>query len=102
MAIRRSRTLPKSARVTSVIVSKDRGGRYFVSLQCEDEVAPKVELGIDLGLSHFAVFSSGEKFESQRFFVRHERRLATLRRRFARKKKGSNRSAKARLKLVQF
>lgn len=35
LAIRWSRTIPKAAKVTTVTVSKDAAGRYFVSLLCD-------------------------------------------------------------------
>ncbi len=63
--IRWSRTLPKVAKLTTAAVSKDSAGRYHVSMLCDDSVAlkPKVsdKVGIDLGLTHFAIFSTGEK-----------------------------------------
>ena len=51
LAIRFSRTIPKAAKVTTVTVSKDPAGRYFVSMLCDDSVAamPNVpgKVGID-------------------------------------------------------
>ncbi|MFG2441124.1 RNA-guided endonuclease InsQ/TnpB family protein [Streptomyces sp. NPDC048508] len=58
--VRWSRALP------SVAVIKDSAGRYFGSFTVNsspDEALPPVssEVGIDLGLTHFAVLSNGEK-----------------------------------------
>jgi putative transposase len=39
--IRWSRQIPKAAKVTTVTVSKDTAGRYFISLLCDDAVAAK-------------------------------------------------------------
>ena len=104
--IRWSRQIPKAARVTTVTVSKDTAGRYFVSLLCDDTVVPKVAvqgtIGVDLGLSHFAVLSTGEKIAAPNTFRRHELKLARLQRRLARKQKGSARRAKARLKVARL
>ncbi|SFP54165.1 putative transposase [Nitrosomonas cryotolerans] len=62
--IRWSRALPKGAKLTTATVSKDSAGRYHVSMFCDDSVAlkPKVsgKIGIDLGLTHFAILSTGE------------------------------------------
>jgi len=81
-------------------VSKDRAGRYFVSLLCDDAVAAKPvaagKVGIDLGLTHFAILSSGEKIKTPKHFRTNEQKLATLSRRLAKKQKGSNGRAKAR------
>jgi putative transposase len=106
LKIRFSRTLPKAAKVTTVTVSKDAAGRYFVSMLCDDAVAvlPKVEaaVGVDLGLSHFAVFSTGEKVAAPNVFRRNEKKLAKLQRRLAKKKKGSRNRTKARVKVARL
>ncbi len=106
LAIRWSRTIPKAAKVTTVTVSKDAAGRYFVSLLCDDTVSPKPEVtgkvGIDLGLTHFAILSTGEKVAAPNTFRRHEKKLAKLQRRLAKKTKGSNRREKAKLKVARL
>ena len=85
LPIRWSRQIPKAAKVTTVTVSKDAAGRYFVSLLCDDVVAQQAPVsngvGIDLGLAHFATLSSGEKINAPEVFRRHEARLAQLQRR---------------------
>lgn len=104
--IRWSRQIPKAAKVTTVTVSKDSAGRYFISLLCDDVVAAKAnaqnKIGIDLGLSHFATLSTGEKVAAPNIFRKNEAKLATLQRRLAKKQKGSNRRAKAKLKVARL
>lgn len=106
LAIRWSRQIPKAAKVTTVTVSKDSAGRYFVSLLCDDTVSPKPEVtgkvGIDLGLTHFAILSTGEKVAAPNTFRRYEKKLAKLQRRLAKKTKGSNRREKAKLKVARL
>ena len=106
LAIRWSRQIPKAAKVTTVTVSKDTAGRYFVSLLCDDAVAAKHEVsgkvGIDLGLSHFAILSTGEKVAAPNTFRKNEAKLAKLQRRLSKKQKGSNRRAKAKLKVARL
>jgi putative transposase len=106
LAIRWSRTIPKAAKVTTVTVSRDTAGRYFVSLLCDDAVAAKPaaqgKVGIDLGLTHFAILSTGEKVAAPNTFRRYEKKLAKLQRRLAKKTKGSNRRKKARLKVAKL
>ncbi|WP_344977663.1 RNA-guided endonuclease InsQ/TnpB family protein, partial [Salinactinospora qingdaonensis] len=65
--VRWSRTLPSAP--SSVTVVKDSAGRYFASFVVDtgrDETLPESEsaVGIDLGLSHFAVLSEGTKIEA--------------------------------------
>lgn len=104
--IRWSRQIPKAAKVTTVTVSKDAAGRYFVSMLCDDAVASKPEssakVGIDLGLTHFAILSTGEKVAAPNIFRKNEAKLAKLQRRLAKKAKGSNRRNKARLKVAKL
>ncbi len=104
--IRWSRQIPQGAKVTTVTVSKDAVGRYFVSLLCDDVVSAKPEVaqvvGIDLGLTHFAILSDGEKIPAPNAFRKHEKKLAKLQRRLARKKKGSKNRTKARLKVAKL
>jgi putative transposase len=106
LAIRWSRTIPQGAKVTTVTVSKDTAGRYHVSMLCDDVVAarPKAQsqVGIDLGLTHFAILSTGEKIAAPNAFRKNEARLARLQRRLAKKQKGSANRKKAKLKVARM
>lgn len=99
-----SRELPSTP--TSVTVIKDAADRYFASFVVQtnaDEVLPETtpEVGIDLGLSHFAVLSDGTKITNPRFLRRAERKLKRTQRALSRKTKGSNNRAKARRKVAR-
>ena len=104
--IRWSRPIPKAAKITTVTVSKDTAGHYFVSLLCDDMVAAKPEVagkvGIDLGLTHFAILSTGEKVAAPNTFRKNQAKLAKLQRRLAKKTNGSNRRKKAKLKVAKL
>ena len=106
LSIRWSRALPKGAKPTSVIASKDAAGRYHVSILCDDAVPAKAkaigEVGIDLGLTHFATLSTGEKIAAPNTFRKYENKLAKLQRQLAKKQKGSARRAKAKLKVAKL
>jgi putative transposase len=106
LAIRWSRTVPKGAKVTTVTVSKDTAGRYHVSILCDDVVSarPAVagKIGIDLGLTHFAILSTGEKIAAPNVFRKNEAKLAKLSRRLAKKQKGSANRKKAKLKVARM
>jgi putative transposase len=81
---------------TTVTITKDRSGRYFVSL-CLDEpaklVLPKTgkQVGIDLGISRLATLSDGTRIANPRHTMRHARKLARLQRVLSRRVKGSGR-----------
>lgn len=104
--IRFSRTIPKAAIVTTVTVSKDTANRFFVSMLCTDEAGAKSKaagkVGIDLGLTHFAILSTGEKVASPNTFRKNEASLARLQRRLAKKQKDSANRRKARLKVARL
>lgn len=99
-----SRDLPSPP--SSVTVVKDAAGRYFASFVVEtdaSEVLPETvpEVGIDLGLSHFAVLSDGTKIANPRFLRRAERRLRKAQHALSRKSKGSANREKARVKVAR-
>lgn len=104
--IRWSRTLPKAAKLTTVTVSKDAAGRYFVSMLCDDTVQAKPEvigkIGIDLGLTHFSILSTGEKIAAPNIFRKNEAHLAKLQRRMEKKQKGSANRFKAKRKVARL
>lgn len=104
VAVRWSRQLP--AAPSSVTVIKDSAGRYFASFVVETgpcEALPEVdtEVGIDLGLTHFAVLSDGRKVRSPRFFRRAERKLRKAQQALARKEMGSSNRQKAVMRLAK-
>ena len=103
--IRWSRTIPKAAKLSTVTISRDPAGRYFASLLCEDAVEPmpkaQGQIGIDLGLTHFAIFSTGEKVAAPKTFRREESRLGKWQRRLARAKLGSRNRAKLKVKVAR-
>jgi len=106
LAMRFSRTIPKAAKITTVTVSKDTAGRYFVSFLCEDAVSQKApvnsQIGIDLGLTHFAILSNGEKIAPPKILRQNETKLVKLQRRLSKKQKGSSNRAKAKLKVARL
>jgi putative transposase len=102
--IKWSRDLPSVP--TSLTITKDCAGRYFVSFVVEIEPEQlKVinkSVGIDLGLTHFAITSDGVKFDNPRFLQRDLERLAKAQRKYAKTQKGSSNREKARLKVARI
>ncbi|MEV0898624.1 transposase [Actinoplanes sp. NPDC049802] len=104
LPVRWSRTLPSDP--SSVTIIKDAAGRYFASFVVtigEDETLPPVdsEIGIDLGLTHFAVMSDGTKVTAPKFLRRAARKLKRSQQALSRKQKGSNRRKKAVIKVAR-
>jgi putative transposase len=103
LAIRWSREL--ACEPSTVTVSKDSAGRYFVSCLCEFDpkalpVTPKM-VGIDLGLKDLFVTSDGHRTGNPRHTAKHAARLAKAQRTLSKKKLGSSNRAKARQKVAR-
>ncbi|MEU5935150.1 transposase [Micromonospora sp. NPDC047187] len=104
LAVRWSRTLPSDP--SSVAIIRDAAGRYFASFVVTvdaHETLPPVdaEVGIDLGLTHFAVLSDGTKVAAPKFLRRAARKLKRLQQDLSRKQKDSNRRKTAVVKVAR-
>jgi putative transposase len=88
-------------KMKTVTVSLCPSGKYFASMLFDDglpEVEPSTEgkaVGIDLGLTHFAITSDGSKFDNPRVLRKHSANLKRKQQKLSRKTKGSNRRKKA-------
>ena len=83
--------------IKSATISQTATGQYYISLLCEQETSALPEtnqsVGIDLGVTTFAVLSDGRKMDNQRFTAQMERKLEREQRKLSRraliaKKKG--------------
>ncbi|MEV6369106.1 transposase [Micromonospora musae] len=104
LQVRWSRSLPSDP--SSVAIIRDAAGRYFASFvvqTTEDESLPPVafEVGIDLGLTHFAVMSDGTKVAAPKFLRRAARKLKRLQQDLSRKQRGSQNRKKAVVKVAR-
>jgi putative transposase len=105
LAIVWHRPLPKGAKPSSITVSRDSAGRYFVSILVREAIKPlpitPKMVGLDLGLTSFVVTSDGEDIANPKYYRRDEKKLAKAQRRHARKKKGSKNREKARKQVAR-
>ena len=103
LAIKWSRQLPSDP--TTVTVSKDQAGRYFVSCLCEFEptLLPITDkkVVIDVGIKDLFVTSDGIKSGNPRHTAQHAAKLAKYQRRLAKKKFGSKNRMKAKRKVAR-
>ncbi|MFY1699343.1 RNA-guided endonuclease InsQ/TnpB family protein [Solwaraspora sp. WMMA2101] len=101
-----SRPLPAGVSPSTVTVSQDPAGRWFVSLLCDDRIEPAPAssdaVGVDAGLDSLFTLSTGEKVANPRHERRDRDRLARAQRNLARKVKGSANRARARLKVARI
>lgn len=89
-------------RIKTITISRTPTGKYYASILVDTGVTlpnkPEVSdnaIGIDLGITHFAIISDGTKIDNGRFYKNGLQRLRVLQKRAARKKKGSNNRKKA-------
>ena len=97
---------PATVDPTTVTVSRDPDGRWFVTLHADvPEPAPLPctgeTVGVDLGLTDFLVLSTGERIPHPRHMDRYEKRLKRYQRILARKQRGSKNRAKAKRKVAR-
>jgi putative transposase len=86
-------------------VSRNSTGKFYISILVDDgkELLNKTSfdenstLGIDVGLTHFAISSNGEKIDNPKYLKNSMQRLNILQKRMSKKQKGSKNRAKARL-----
>jgi putative transposase len=102
-----SRPLPEGVSPSTVTVSQDAAGRWFVSMLCDDPgirhlPATDAAVGIDAGLDHLLTLSTGEKIANPRHERRDRAALAKAQRRLAKKEKGSANRVKARRRVARI
>ena len=65
--------------IKSATVSRHSSGKYYISLLCKEEISelPKTNsaIGIDLGITDFAILSDGQKIDNNRFTSKMEKKL---------------------------
>jgi putative transposase len=94
-------------KVKTVTISKNSSNQYFAAILFDDgkdKPEPSTDgkaIGIDLGLSHFAVTSDGSKFDNPRILTLHGKNLKLKQQQLSRKQKDSNNRNKARKKVAR-
>ena len=78
-----------NGRILNATIRKNPSGKFFVSILCEEEVPelPKtgLEIGIDLGITDFAILSNGQKIDNNRFTSKMEKILKREQRKLSRR-----------------
>ena len=96
-----------SGRILSITISKTKSNKFFASI-CVTEFEPEQfektnqNVGIDLGLKEFAIFSTSEKINNPRFFKESQKKLAKMQRKLSKKVFKSNNYFKYKIKVTNF
>lgn len=92
--------------IRSCTFSKNKVNQYFVSVLVKEDIEQKQNtgrsIGIDLGLSNFAIFSDGQKIDNPRWFRESQAKLKRAQQHLSRKQKGSHRREKQKLKVAKL
>ena len=93
-------------KIYNATISRDVVGRYYVSISAEVYIPcferTNQNVGIDLGLKDFAIFSNGDRLNNPRVLKHLEDKYRRLSKSFSRKVKGSSNYRKARIRLARF
>lgn len=106
---------PIEGNIRTVTITKNCAEQYYASVmfmlkdiasQKDGKEKPKPStgekaIGIDLGLTHFAITSDSQKFDNPRWLKKHEANLKVKQQQLSRKQKGSNNRNKSRLKVAK-
>jgi putative transposase len=89
-----------------VIVSREPDGRWYVTFTIDTDAPEPLQktgrvVGVDLGVTNFAVTSAGDRIANPRHLERKASRLARYQRRLARCRQGSANWKKAKLKVAR-
>ena len=93
-------------KIYNITISKSSSGKYYASISAE-VYTPCFEktnqnVGIDLGLKDFAIFSNGEKLDNLKFFIHAQKKLAKMQRKLSKKIFGSKNYQKYKIKVAKF
>ena len=75
--------------IKSATISRHASGKYYISLLCKEEIneLPKTNsaIGIDLGITDFAILSDGQKIDNHKFTSKMEKKLKREQRKLSRR-----------------
>ena len=93
-------------KIYNITISKTTSGKYYASISAEVNITAfektNQNIGIDLGLKDFVIFSSGIKIDNPRILKGLEFKYRRLAKSLSRKVYNSSNYIKAKLKLARF
>ena len=93
-------------RIINATISKSSTNKYYVAIITETNIEPKTikesSIGIDLGITHFAILSNGEKIENPKYLKNTLDKLAREQRKLSKKQQFSNNWYKQKLKISKL
>ena len=93
-------------KIYNINISKSSSGKYYASISAEVDIKhfekANQNVGIDLGIKDFAIFSNGEKINNPNFFINAQKKLAKMQRKLSKKVFGSKKYQKYKIKVASF
>ena len=93
-------------KIKTATIKRSTTGAYYLLLACEEDIAPLPNtgsvVGLDVGVSDFAVDSNGIHYENPKYLNKSLKRLAREQRRLSRMQRGSNNYEKQRIKVARL
>ena len=84
-----ARATTRAGMIKSATISRHASGKYYISLLCKEEISelPKTNsaIGIDLGITDFAILSDGQKIDNNKFTSKMEKKLKREQRKLSRR-----------------
>ena len=100
------RIIPSDCKILSCTISKNCCNQYFVSISVDTIVCHKPKtgksVGVDLGLKSFATLSDNVVIDNIKFFREKQSEIAKIQKHLSRKRKGSSRYRKNKLKIARL
>lgn len=94
--IRFKKSREVNGKILNAMISKTKTDKYFISIACEIELfnLPKTDnnIGIDLGLTHFAILSDGNKIENPKYLEKSIKKIQKLSKQLSRKREIAKKS----------
>lgn len=105
-----SSVIDDEAKIKSCTISRSPTGKYYAAILLEYDAELPVpttieqdkSIGIDLGISHFAILSNGKKYNNPKYFGSYQKKLAKCQKIFARCKKSSLTRVKKKLQVSKI
>ncbi|KGA96402.1 transposase, partial [Alkalihalobacillus alcalophilus ATCC 27647 = CGMCC 1.3604] len=87
--VRLAKSREVEGRILSATVRRNPSGKFFVSILVETDVQPLKKtdssIGVDLGITDFAVLSDGRKIDNNKFTCKMDKRLKREQRKLSRR-----------------
>ncbi len=100
------RIIPDNCKIVSCTISKNCCNQYFVSISVDAIIYHKPKtgksVGVDLGLKSFATLSDNVVIDNIKFFREKQSEIVKIQKYLSRKRKGSNRYRKNKLRIARL